>query len=335
MTEFYDKLETIFQHHYDYSFEPTLSFFKNGIVFNYKKCGTRFFRELASYPNSIHTDNKQFDVSFRKNSFTDIDSDLYKLNYDFKSFYLLTPFDNESLDPYVKNSFKYKNTLELLNDEGVNSFNELILENKNKDIIFVIRNPIKRFFSGLTQIIISFREKILTDDSELNLFKLTSTLSDKEIKVFVKNYNLHPRIEFQKVDDIDIIDTFVKVLFYILKYRWEYILQDIHTENYLRNYHELVSNIKNKSKIKIIDLDDCNTDSSVEFFSQLRGDDLLKPIWDSFLEKNQESNVFVYKRLLSNSKYLKELADIPIFSYLKNEQLAYLQLKESKYFIKI
>lgn len=335
MRTVYEELETNFEGYYNFAFEPTISLFKNAIVFNYKKVGTRFFRELTSYPNDINLDNKQYDLSFRHTQFNESLGDINKLQYKFKNLYVYTVFDDEHSNPYIKNSFNGKTSqTQILEEEDVGSFQELILNNENKNIVFVIKSPIKRFFSGLVQIVAAFRDGLIVDEKELNLLKFTSGLSDTQIRKFCKNYNLNE--ELQDTDEgKEILDIYIRILMYILEYRWELILGDIHTENYLKNYHDLINNISDKSKIKVIDLDDCNTQSALNFFCDLRGDTLLEEVWDEFVKSKQESNYFIYKKILDKNFYRERISKSPIFSYLKNEQLAYLELKESKYFVKI
>lgn len=335
MRTVYEELETNFEGYYNFAFEPTISLFKNAVVFNYKKTGTRFFREISSYPNDINLHSKQLDLSFRHTQFNESLGDINKLQYKFKNLYVYTILDDEYGNENIKNSFGGKNhQKQILLEEGVNSFQELILNNENKNIVFVIKSPIKRFFSGLVQIVAAYRDTLLNNEKELNLLKFTSGLSDTQIRKFCKNYNLNE--ELQDTDEgKEILDIYIRILMYILEYRWELILGDIHTENYLKNYHDLINNISDKSKIKVIDLEDCNTQSALNFFCDLRGDTLLEGNWTEFVKSKQESNYFIYKKILDTNFYRERISKSPIFSYLKNEQLAYLELKESKYFVKI
>jgi hypothetical protein len=279
--------------------------------------------------------NKQIDLSFRHSQFNESLGDINKLQYRLKNFYVYTILDNDSGNENIKNSYGgKKHQTEILSDEGVSSFQELILNNEKKDIVFIIKNPIKRFFSGITQIVASYRDTLLNNEKELSLVKYITGLTDTEIRKFTKNYNLNDELQ-HTADGKEILNIYIRILLYILEFRWELILGDIHTENYLKNFHDLINNISDKSKIKIIDLDDCKSKSALNFFSELRGDNLLEDVWDDYVRHKSESNSFIYEKILTTDVYKERIMQTPIFAYLKNEQLAYVQLKESKYFIKI
>lgn len=337
MKKLYDEIEDDICGLYNYTFEPTINLFKNAVVFNYKKVGTRFFREIVSYPHNINKQNKQLDLSFRPHQFNELLNDVNKIQYKSKTLYVYTSLDNENNSNDIK--FSYNNILnqsDFLKYFGFNSFNNLILNNTN-DVIFVIKNPLKRFFSGLSQIIISFKEKIKYDIEEIMLLKNITNISDYQLGIFLKDFNLTKNDLFDKTGKYDdqVITSYITIMMYILQYRWEFILQDIHTDNYLKNYQELIDNISDNSKIKIIDLDDCKSKSALKFFSNLRGDDLLENVWDEFIENKIESNSFIYDEIFNNIEHKNKIINSALPHYLKNEQLAYLQLKESKYFVKI
>ena len=75
MKKLYDEIEDDICGLYNYTFEPTINLFKNALVFNYKKVGTRFFREIVSYPHNINKQNKQLDLSFRPRQFNQLLND--------------------------------------------------------------------------------------------------------------------------------------------------------------------------------------------------------------------------------------------------------------------
>jgi hypothetical protein len=123
-----------------------------------------------------------------------------------------------------------------------------------------------------------------------------------------------------------------ELIIYLLKYRPELILQDIHTDNYLLYFKFWIDTIKDKSKIKIIDLGQCNSEKALELFNTFRNDDLLNDFWKE-KEKHIESNKKVYLstlQILRNSE-----KDIDWIRFIKNEISFYLDLLESKYFYDI
>jgi hypothetical protein len=112
------------------SFEPTLSLFETAIVINYKKVGTRFLRELASYPNNINFDNKQIDIQFKRDQFRN--DDINKIDYLSNSHYIWTPWDWDN-NSDIKDSYeKWNNLSDFLTSENSNNFTELLLNNTNR-----------------------------------------------------------------------------------------------------------------------------------------------------------------------------------------------------------
>jgi hypothetical protein len=304
------------------TFEPTISLFEKAIVINYKKVGTRFLRELASYPNDIDFDNNQIDIQFKRDQF--INDDINKIDYLSNSYYIWTPWDwDNNFD--IKNSYKNWNTLaDFLSSQNCNNFTELLLNNKNKDIIFLIRNPIDRFFSGLIQIMVTYIDMLKNEKSERELLKKIKNLSDADIDVFINSFNLYTTNDIVEVH----LPTYIQ---FLIEMKWDLILQDIHTENYLHNYKEFIYNISDKTKIKIIDLEDCQSDSAGTFFASLQPKVDLSTFW---MGKNQkiESNKHLYNNVI---KIIEELNPEVIIHFLKKEYANYLELKTSKFFVKI
>ena len=305
------------------TFEPTLSLFEKAIVINYKKVGTRFLRELASYPNNIHVDNKQIDIQFKRHQFKECDG-INELNYLIQTHYVWTPWDwEDNFD--VKNTYKNCNNLsDFLHSEKSKNFTDLLMNNTNKDIILLMRNPNDRFFSGLIQVLTSYIDVLKNEISERELLKKLKNLSDSDIDQFTNSFNLYN------------IDTFVvshlpTYISFLIETKWNLILQDIHTENYLHNYIELIHNISDKSKIKIIDLEDCNSDSAGEFFASLQPNINLNEFWTNRKQKI-ESNRHLYDNVVS---IIEDIKPEVIFHFLKKEYANYLELKTSKFFVKI
>jgi hypothetical protein len=309
------------------TFEPTLNFFKNAIVINYKKVGTRFLREIVSYPNDVNIDNKQVDIQYRRDQFKSHTYSLNNLHYLDSNHYIQTPWDwVDNLD--IVKSYKDWNDLDsFLKYQNVNNFTELLLENSDKEIVLLMRNPIERFFSGIVQVLLAFIEDLKTNQKERNGLKLIMNKSDSDIDNLINNLENSLYIKHNN----PMQETITPYINYLIDYKWDLILQDIHTENYLHHYIELIYNIKDKSKIKIIDLKDCNSDSAYNFFSELRGDNELEMLWSD--RKNKiDSNKNLYNIAIDTPQTNMDSA---IFHYLKGEYGYYERLTNSKYFVKI
>jgi len=305
------------------TFEPTISLFENAIVINYKKVGTRFLRELASYPNDINFDNKQIDIQFKRDQFGMFDNS-NRIDYFTNPYYVWTPWDwDDNFD--IKNSYTNWNTLaDFLSSQNCNNFTELLLNNKDKDIIFLVRNPIDRFFSGLIQIIATYVDILKNDVFERELLKKIKNLTDSDIDVFINSFDLYTINDIVETQ----LPTYIE---FLIEMKWDLILQDIHTENYLHNYKEFIYNISDKSKIKIIDLEDCKSNSAGTFFASLQPNVDLSTFW---MNKNQkiESNKHLYNNVI---KIIEKTNPEVIFHFLKKEYANYLELKTSKFFVKI
>jgi hypothetical protein len=305
------------------TFEPTLSLFEKAIVINYKKVGTRFLRELSSYPNNIHTDNKQIDIQFKRYQFKECNG-MNELSYLIKNNYVWTPWDfedNYNLTDTYKN---WNNLSDFLNSEKSENFTKLLLNNENKDIVFLVRNPIDRFFSGLIQVLAAYIDVLKIDKTERELLKKLKNVSDSDIDKFIELFNLYTIDEF--------VESHLHIyISFLIEAKWNLILQDIHTENYLNNYIELIHNISDKTKIKIIDLEDCNSDSAGEFFSSLQPNVDLNQFWNNRNQKI-ESNKHLYNNVI---KIIENTQPEVIFHFLKKEYANYLELKTSNFFVKI
>lgn len=325
-------LERELNNYSNIKFEPTINIFKNAILFNYKKIGTRFFRELLTYPDSIWENNRQLDIQFnRKCDNPEFYNTRNNLKLLYKEYHISTPWEME-VDNHKKyiDSLKWNDVDSFLDEMGVDSFTELFLENQTKDIIFIVRNPIERFFSGIIQIMQSELETLKDYEHYRNIFKVSTGIDDDGIKNLVRYYSV------DRLSSNLNIDNLKKYFQYILESRFGKIHEDIHTEPYLHGYKELIYNIKDDSRIKIINLEDCNnSQESINFFTNLDDNPNLEEFFKSerFIEK-QSSNKFAYKFLME--MYETEEFKTPILHhYLKNEYSEYLDLISSKYFVKI
>jgi hypothetical protein len=320
-------------------FEPTLTILKNAIILSYKKIGTRYFSIMASLPDDIYTDKKQIelnivnDLHINKNNIEDNSIFEYsKINYGLNKYYVLTPFDLNKYQQYivdVSGFSEFTNTNEMLKYLSVDSYNELLFQNKHRDIVFLIRNPLKRLLSGITQILFANIEQFYNDEELRTEFKFYSKLTDSDIKKLLKMDKLNRGNSLDN-NELNNLYTFFK---FIVEKKWNWILGDIHTENYLFNYLELIQNINDKSRIKIIDLEDCRTKKSLEFFSNLRGDNVLEQNWDD-LEQQRESNIFLYRMFIDN--YINNFnvfKNSALKFYLNQEYQIYNSLINSPYFV--
>jgi len=323
-----------------YPFEPSLNIFKNALVFNYKKVGSRFMQHVAEYPDS-ELDRKQLDLIFTSHQFNESLGTKNLIQFPIRNLYVKTVFDKFELNEWVPEIGNgktlvdlyqsFKSQEELLSSENVNSWWELIFENPHKDIYFVIRNPIERFFSGLSQIVASLRTGLIEDEKEYKILKKFIDISDSDIKLFTKNYHLK-KIYNKNEEGAHILEIWKKLVLYILNYRWDLIIEDIHTDNYLRNFHDFIQNVKDSSRVKVIELNQLSGQSGLDLLCNLRGDDLLRDNWDSVYE-NRESNLYIYEDLLDDI-FMKDIENSILGRYIMAEYVLFLELKMSKYFYK-
>ena len=117
---------------------PTLciSVYKNNLIFTTKKIGSRYFEDIST----DDTDNKNY-----------IDVRLNYLNSNSE-----IPIEHTFNDIGIL--LKGENTVDInsfLNKIGVSNFKDIFTKSfiKNYNIIFVVRNPLKRLFSGYIEIV--------------------------------------------------------------------------------------------------------------------------------------------------------------------------------------
>lgn len=335
-------------------FEPTLNIFKNGIIFNYKKVGSRFLREIASGGNGkIFTDNKQIELLIKNKQDNQLDDIYLNLNnsiqYQFTQKYVVAPWhinkmaifnkiENNRVTNLVNSYTIWKDDISFLNSFGKSNYSELFFEN-DSDIIFLIRDPLDRFVSGLTQIIHIFMDIIETFPNELSFFKKNSEITEMNIDDLIRVYKIH---FYQPPDLVKYIpeSVIIKIFKYILRYKWELIFQDIHTESYLSHFRELIYNIKDKSKIKIIDLNHLKSRKSMDFFCELRGDSIPLEIYSN-IDSHIESNKIIYNVIKSNILEHNINFDTfnniynPVSYFLRNEIHNYINLITSPYLLKL
>lgn len=314
-----DNLGEIFQ----YSLFP----FKKGILVSYKKTGTRFFMMLSS--DSVKSGESQC---------KEIETHWYLTQEKTNDFIFVDNVYNQKMNIEVTlsdvPSFSscYTDTADIFKKENVNNFNELLFDNKDNDIIFVIRNPFLRFASGLIQILLNLSGTLHEIPNILDSIYKHSDLNSDEIKNFTTNFItdvLHQEIS------VEMESILLKFTKYLIKHKFSYITSDVHTQNFLSYYPILINNITNKESIKIIDLEDCNSLKSLSFFNNLRDDELLKTIYneDGF-GKQMNSNKLFYTKIIELIESDSEMIEI-LSNYLKNEFLNYIILKDSPYFVEL
>lgn len=268
-------------------FEPSVNIFKNGIIINHQKVGTRFVQEIASGNSYLSSsDNKQVQFILSNTIITKSNGDMLKsVDYHFEKKYIRGPWSEDGRNYLLDTYTEWKDDESFLNSQGYSNYSDFFFNN-DKDIYFLIRNPIYRFFSGVIQII-SVNQNDIT------------------------------------------LESFGK----LLRENWESVISDIHTINYLEHYKEMIYNIKDKSKIKVIDLSHLKSQKACEFFCKLREDDLPKEIYSNInlsIDSNRETYSKLYK-LYENV----EIDNSIVIQYLKTEYSYYTELVKSQYFVNL
>jgi len=329
-------------------FEPTVCVFDNGVLLQYKKVGTRFFRTLVcNGQDNIHTDNKQIDFTIKtypSNIINGNDS----IEYKFSKKYVHTPWHEkeklrpEDLNEKLRSYPRWNTDNDFLTEMGVKSYTEFFFENK-KDIIFLVRNPLDRFFSGVTQCIIAYCFDVQHWPDEYDFFKSQLQVSDEMMGLIIKCF-----VEAQ-FDSISVTEhlppnIIKKVFKYFISNKWGMIIRDVHSEPYLVHFQEIMYNIKDTSKIKIIDLSHLRTPAAAEFFSKLRNvDDRLYE--EIMKDQRKEDNSPIYKyaidlyrnnHFFTNDALVNDSASTCIVSeYLKQEIIVYHELINSSHFVNL
>ena len=323
-------------------FEPTISVLKNAILVNYKKVGSRYMAALAALPNTETDNRKTLDLQFSKKLWLCDDSDdeftpelctYSHLALGWKQLDVINNFDlnkyfqaNHNLDMFSE----FKSTSEFFSYVNSKNYQELFFDNKERDVVYIVRNPIERFVSGITQIITVILPRIQTDSELREDIKYHTKLDDSNLKNVMRYSDTNRIHEIEKNLQMD---SLLKIYEYLIEKRWDLIFQDIHTENYLSNYVELIQNTTNKSKVKVINLSECRTNKSLDFFCELRGDDILRDMWQEF-DRKQESNKILYNIFVE--KYINDIQkwhSLSMSSYLKSEIQHYESLINSPYYV--
>lgn len=321
-----EKLQHLFDISNDF-FQPTFTIFENAIVVSHKKVGTRFFSNIASYPIWHWEYNNQYDISlmnYDSDNQSNIDDRLY-LNTKFSKYFSHINFGEG-------HESTCNNYDEFFEKNGVKDINEFIFNNP-KDMYIVIRNPIERFLSGITQILGYYLDDILTTDSEFKKLKQHIDITDSEIKN-VKEYYHNIFNTFTPIQNSPLdMDATVKIMFYIIEHNSKLYFRDIHTRNYLFGFKEFIYEMKDTSKIKILDLEECRSKSAFKLFSNWRSDVNLM---DVYKEKQNHilSNKIIYNKVID--KVLDNTYTLTtVFKYLNSEYNDYTYLKNTSLYMPI
>jgi hypothetical protein len=325
MQELNWKLQTHIAQSSNYMFEPTISIFDKAVVVCFQKVGTRFFLFLSNYPKQLSEVYNQYQINL---SYDKVFDNRLELNTLFGNFSTSMNFIKEHENScYNYDTFFEKN--------GVVDMNGFMLNNP-KDMYFVIRDPMSRFLSGITQIAAPYVSELITQPEERNRIKSLSDITDEEIDNIYNNFNhyFNAEDEFseENLSNLD-MNILIKIILYIIKYRPHLYFYDAHTQNYLGNYKELIASISDKSKIKIIDLSDCKKESAYNLFNTWSDNVNYIPASNK-TNGHVVSNKKLYNHIISQLNDDDTISQ-SLYYFLSAEYKEYTQLKNSKYFIKL
>ena len=281
-------------------FNGFVHLFENHNVINTAKVGSRFFRKLSTFsknaPSSIEITIDSAHPTINSFKFGYLD-------------YFVTCFDEA-----------YKET----------NFNDFFYNNK-KELIFVIRNPEERFFSGIVQIFSYLINNLYEEEEFRNEFKYFTNHTDRELKDLVKI--LRNNLSANNNEYLNLSKEIINSLIgYLIKRRMDFITGDSHTANYLYCYKQIIDNIQDKNKIKIIDLSQIPTKKGEKFIRGLVGDVIsstdLEKIYEHKVSNNAVYNSFIESSIHINNKGI-------IDKYLSVEKDIYYQLINSPYFVNL
>jgi hypothetical protein len=319
-----------FNYDNSYIFSPNVTVFDKSIFVQYKKVGTRYISGIASYPLSESEDCYQLELFIQTRPMENIklsmDSENYKINGLLYDLYTYTSFEVMHEHTVEMQKFKkFTSAKEFLDYTNVSNFSQFFFENP-RDLYFVIRNPIERFLSGVIQLLITGINHTIIDEKSRNDLKYYTKLTDRELKDAMKVF-------YRTNSDVSVLDEIPKnILFPIMEYflekKMDITFSDSHTENYLQYFKDWMYGIKDKSKIKIIDISQFSSNTSKNLIINLKTDLIKNDIFD-LIEPFKSSNKKIYKDFLSEyvSKHLT------FYNYLKSEIQIYQGLIGSKFFM--
>jgi len=308
-------------------YNPSVTVFDKCIFVQYKKVGTRYISGIASYPQNESVDCHQLELFFVTNPDFGVNSDLetHTIKGSLFDYYVYTSFDILHNQHEISKFKKFTSNKEFLEYSKVNNFTEFCFENP-RDLYFVVRNPIERFLSGAIQILLSATTDLIIDEKTREELKFFTKINDRQLKDAIK--------VFQNANsDVSALSAIPnKILFPIFEYfiekKWDLLFEDVHTENYLHHFKRWIHDIKDKNKLKIIDISQFSSDKSKEFIKSLRTDFNDERSFE-LIELFKSSNKKIYEDFLENYA-MKNLA---FFNYLKTETQIYSSLINSKFFV--
>jgi len=324
-------------------FEPAVSVFEKALVINYKKVGTRFFRSVASGGvDECSTNNKQIDFLITKEPISRQDTHISSaIDYKFSNRYVTAPWHTG--DRLAESFPNWKTDSQFFKDMRVKSYTELFFENK-KDIIFVVRNPLERFFSGVIQCASGYFYDLENEPEEYEFFKKITGFSDDTIKILIHLYKTTQYTDEQIVNSL-LTETIVDICKYLLDYRWHLLTSDIHIQPYLFHFLEFMYNIKDSSKIKIIDLKHLRSEKSIKFISNiyeneqegLYASNIESTIRNLAFESNSRIASILYDAYLKGTFITKAFGINLYFieEYITHEYILYNELIRSSHFINL
>lgn len=330
-------------HNINRIFEPTVSVFEKGLVINYKKVGTRFFRTVASGGlEACDIDNKQIDFMISNESMMHEGEYISNtINYKFSNRYITAPW--HTMDKLAESFPRWKKDTQFLDDMGVNSYTELFFENK-KDIIFVVRNPLERFFSGVVQCASSYFYSLADIQEEYDFFKKVTGFSDDTIKILIHLYKNTQFTDQQLVNSLP-VEFILTTYKYLLDYRWHLLTSDVHVQPYLSHFLEFMHNIKDSSKIKIIDLKHLRSEKSIKFISNLYENEQkglyardVENVMQNLQFESNSSIASILANAYTSGNFITRASGIDIYfieDYVNYEYTLYNELRSSSHFINL
>lgn len=319
----------ILSHINNYIFNPNVTVFDESIFIQYKKVGTRYISNIASHPISDIKDCYQLELLFQRYPLDDVKLSMnlenYRVNGSLFDFYVYTSFELLRCQNEIHKFKKFTSSKEFLEYSNVKNFTEFFFENP-KELYFVVKNPIERFLSGVVQILLTATIEIALNENTRNEIKFYTNISDRDLKDAIKIF------EHAESNVINLEQIPTKILFPIMEYfiekKWGLTFNNVHTENYLNHFKTLINNIKDKNKLKIIDISQFSSNKSKELIKNLKTN-FQNPKEFELVEEFKASNKKVYENFIVNYSH----KNLIFYNYLKNEIQIYLDFINSKFFI--
>lgn len=178
---------------------------------------------------------------------------------------------------------------------------------------------------------------------EYDFFKKVTGFSDDTIKIISHLYKNTQFTDQQLASSLP-IEIIVTTYKYLLEYRWHLLVSDIHVQPYLSHFLEFMHNVKDSSKIKIIDLKHLRSEKSITFLSNLY-ENKQKGLYAEDVENTTrtiqfESNSRIANILASYSSgsFITKTSGMNIYyieEYINHEYTLYNELLSSSHFINL